>query len=82
MIKETITFSFANEEQQAAFKRRLRGRGVAMHDTIIDKKLLEADDKLEGKMPTETTPVELSRGELRTLLKAMTLLKAVKTISK
>ena len=53
-----------------------------MHDTIIDKKLLDADDKLEGKMPTETTTVELSRGELRTLLKAMTLFEAVRAVTK
>jgi len=53
-----------------------------MHDTLIDTKLLEADDRLEGKMPTETTPVELSRGELRTLLKAMTLLEAIRAVAK
>ena len=53
-----------------------------MRETIIDKKLLEADDKLEGKMPTETTSVEFSRGELRTLLKAMALLEAVRSAAK
>lgn len=53
-----------------------------MHDTIIDRKLLDADDQLDGKMPTATTQVALSRGELRTLLKAMALLEAVKAIAK
>ena len=53
-----------------------------MHSTIINKKLLDAGDRLDGKMPTETTDVALSRGELRTLLKAMTLLEAVRSITK
>jgi hypothetical protein len=53
-----------------------------MFETLIDRKLLDADDKLEGKMPAATTDVKLTRGEIRTLLKAMTLLEAVKAISK
>lgn len=49
---------------------------------LLEKRLLDAMDLLDGKMPTERVSVDLTEGEMRLLLHALTLRTAVRNCSK
>jgi hypothetical protein len=50
-------------------------------EIVLGTKILEGIRALDGRMPTETTPVPLNAGELQLILRAVQLVEAVREIA-
>jgi hypothetical protein len=51
-------------------------------EIVLGNKILEGIRALEGRMPIETTPVNLNAGELQLILRAVQLVEAVREVSR